>query len=331
MGTMVERERAGSMGAESGGIGCVVIAGPTASGKTALAADAAEAFGGTVINADSMQIYRGLAVLTDQPGPAATSRAPHRLFGVLDAAEPCSAGRWREMALAEIRAAHGAGTTPFVVGGTGLYLRALMRGLARIPPVPDAVRRTLLARAAAAPDGALHAELRRRDPEAALRIPPGDPQRTLRALEVLEATGRPLSEWQRAAAPETNEGLRFLTILLMPPREALYAAIGARFAAMMERGALEEVAALRARGLDPALPAMKALGVPELSRHLDGEIAREAALSAARQATRRYAKRQITWFRHQIVADFVLESQYSERTGPEIFSKVSTFLLTSPG
>jgi tRNA dimethylallyltransferase len=317
-----------AMDATADEIGCVVIAGPTASGKTALAGDAAATFGGAVVNADSMQIYRGMTVLTDAPDAAARTRVPHYLFGALDPAEPCSAGRWRGMALAAIREAHEAGRVPFVVGGTGLYLRALMRGIAPVPPVPPEIRERLRARSAAEPVEALHAELHRRDPAAAARISAGDLQRTLRALEVLEATGRSLIEWQRAAGPAETEGLRFLVLLLMPPREQVYAAIDARFETMIARGAVDEVAALVARGLDPALPAMKALGVPALRRHLAGEIGRDEAVRAAQQATRRYAKRQMTWFRHQIVADYVIESKYSECIKEEIFSKISTFLLT---
>jgi tRNA dimethylallyltransferase len=312
------------------GDGCVVIAGPTASGKTALALAVAERFGGEIVNADSMQIYRGLAVLTDAPDEAARARVPHHLFGVLDPAEPGSAGAWRDMALAAIADIRARGRLPVVVGGTGLYLRVLMRGIAGVPAVPAAIRDAVRARGEAMDVADLHAELARRDPEAAARLQPGDRQRALRALEVLEATGRSLLDWQRAAAPADTGGLRFLTVLMTPPRARVYAAIDARFATMVERGALDEVAALAARGLNPALPAMKALGVPALIDHLAGRIGRLEAVQAAQQASRRYAKRQMTWFRHQIIADVTIESQFSECDTAFIFSKISNFLLTAP-
>ncbi|MPY71060.1 MAG: tRNA (adenosine(37)-N6)-dimethylallyltransferase MiaA [Alphaproteobacteria bacterium] len=319
------------MRADGGDGGCVVIAGPTASGKTALALAAARRFGGEIVNADSMQIYSGMAVLTDAPDEAARAGVPHHLFGVLDPAGPCSAGAWRDMALAAIAGIRARGRTPIVVGGTGLYIRVLMRGIAGVPAVPAGMRAALRARGAAMTAEALHAELARCDPAAADRIDAGDRQRVLRALEVLEATGRSLLEWQRAAPPEDTGGLRFFTVLLMPPRERVYAAIDARFETMVERGALDEVAALARRGLDPELPAMKALGVPALCRHLAGEIGRDAAVRAAQQASRRYAKRQMTWFRHQFVADMVVGSQFSECHQTEIFAKISNFLLTRPG
>lgn len=320
------------MAAEAARRPVLVIAGPTASGKSALAADVAEAFRGVVINADSMQIYRGLEVLSASPDAATRARAPHRLYGVLDPAEACSAGWWRARAMAEIAAAAKEDRLPVLAGGTGLYLRALMTGLARLPPVPRAVRDAVRARLAAAGAPALHAELARRDPASAARIGPTDPQRIARALEVLEATGRPLSDWQRAEAGAADtEGLAFLTLLLLPPRPALYATIDARFVAMVQEGGLAEVRALAARGLDPALPAMKALGVPDLIAHLEGALSLEEAVRRGRQATRRYAKRQVTWFRHQIIADFTLEPQFSECYREKIFSIISEFLLTHRG
>lgn len=307
----------------------VIVAGPTASGKSQLALDIAVQFRGTVINADSMQIYRGLAVLSAAPDEAARARAPHRLYGVLDPVEPCSAGRWRAMATAEIEAATDDSRLPVVVGGTGLYLRALIGGIARIPPIPADVRKTVRDRLARDGAPALHAELMRRDPDTADRLEPADRQRIARALEVLEATGRPLSGWLRGAREGGDMAFRFHVILLMPSRDALYAAIDARFRAMLAAGGLDEVRGLAARGLDPALPAMKALGVPELLRLVAGEIPPEEAIRCGQQATRRYAKRQITWFRHQLVADQVISAQYSERRRSEIFSQISSFLLTS--
>jgi tRNA dimethylallyltransferase len=308
----------------------IIIAGPTGSGKSALALAVAEEFAGTIINADSMQVYRDLAVLTARPGAAELARAPHRLYGTVDAAEACSAGRWREAALAEIAAAREAGRLPLLVGGTGLYLRALLQGLAPVPPVPAEARAAARALHASIGPARFHAALARLDPEAAGRLPPGDTQRLVRAYEVAAATGQGLAAWRRAqAAPE----IAAAAVLLMPPRETLYAACDARFLAMMAAGAEAEAAALLARGLDPALPAMKAVGVRELGDALAGRLSRAAAVAAAQQATRRYAKRQYTWFRRQLpetdgLRKLVLDEQFSERLLPGIFSFIRQFLLT---
>ncbi|MGQ9368465.1 tRNA (adenosine(37)-N6)-dimethylallyltransferase MiaA [Azospirillum sp. A39] len=291
----------------------IVIGGPTASGKSALALDLALEFGGTVINADSMQLYRELEVLTARPGAEDLARAPHVLYGVLPAAERGSAARWRDMALAEIAAAHAAGRVPVVVGGTGLYLRTLTEGLCAVPPVPEEVRRAAHTRLQALGGEAFRAELAARDPAAA-RLNAGDTTRLTRAWEVVEATGRPLSEWQRAAAEGAPAGLSFLVLVIDPPRPALYAACDGRFAVMMARGALDEVRRLDALGLDPDLPAMKALGVPELRRHLHGDLAREDAVALAQQSTRRYAKRQVTWFRHQLAGRPPLSARHGSHT-----------------
>src|SRR4051812_3908656 len=226
------------------GTAVLAIGGPTASGKSALALDAAEAFGGTVINADSMQVYADLAVLTARPGPEALARVPHRLYGVLPATEACSAARWRDMALDAIAEAAGQGRLPVVVGGTGLYLRALMEGLAEIPSVPAPVRADARARHARLGGPAFHAGLAARDPAMAARLAPGDTQRLIRAWEVLEATGRSLADWQAAPSAGPPPGLRFATLVLDPPRDALYAACDGRFRAMVAAGALDEVARL---------------------------------------------------------------------------------------
>jgi tRNA dimethylallyltransferase len=282
----------------------ILIAGPTASGKSGLALELAVALHGTIINADSLQAYRDLRILSARPGDAALARVPHRLYGYLDAAERGSVGRWRALALAEIAAAHAAGRLPIVVGGTGLYLRALQYGLAAIPPIPAAIRAEAAELYRVLGGAAFREGLAALDPDSAARLPPGDRQRLMRAWEVVQTTGIPLGIWQArtaAAAP-----YRFLSVLLAPPREALYAACDARFRAMIAAGALDEVAALGARGLDPALPAMKGVGVPELLRHWRGEISLDEAVAAAQRATRRYAKRQTTWFRHQMVPDLVL-------------------------
>jgi tRNA dimethylallyltransferase len=305
----------------------IVIAGPTASGKSALALGLAERLGGVIINADSMQVYRDLTILTARPGPADEARAPHRLYGVLPGDTPCSAGRWLELALAEINAALAAGRRPIVVGGTGLYLKALTEGIADIPPVPEAVRAEARARHARLGGAVFHAELARCDPAMADRLAPGDTQRLIRAWEVRHATGRSLAEWQAAPPAGPPPGLTFAVFALRPPRSALYAACDGRFGRMVEAGALDEVRALEARRLDPALPVMKALGVPELRRHLRGELPLDAAIGLARQATRRYAKRQMTWLRHQIpptgevvVINHAFDQQYSESLTSDIFN-----------
>lgn len=306
----------------------LVIGGPTASGKSALALELAERLDGVVINADSMQVYRELPVLTAQPDAAARARAPHRLYGVLPGDAPCSAGRWREMALAEIDAALAAGRRPVVVGGTGLYLSALTQGIADIPPVPEAARAEATALYDRLGGTAFRDALAAHDPATAARLPPGDRQRLIRAWEVAAATGRPLSDWQAGPEAAPPPHLVFDVVLVLPPRAALYAACDARFTAMMEAGAPDEVRALAARRLDPGLPVMKALGVPELLRHLAGALPRDEAIRLARQATRRYAKRQYTWFRHRggmpraRVRSHTAVAQYSESLASEIFNKV---------
>ncbi len=304
----------------------ILIAGPTASGKSALALELAATLGGTIINADALQIYRDLGVLSARPDAAALARVPHRLYGYLDAAERGSAGRWRELALTEIADVHTAGRLPIVVGGTGLYLRALQQGLAAIPPIPAAIREEAAALHRALGGAAFRERLAALDPAAAARLPPGDRQRLMRAWEVVSATGRPIGEWQ--AGPAAALPYRFASILLAPPREALYAACDARFLGMIAAGALDEAAALAARGLDPELPAMKGVGVPELLRHLRGDIALDEAVAAAQLATRRYAKRQMTWFRHQMVPDLVLNAQLSESLLRCSRHFIDQFLLT---
>lgn len=304
----------------------LVLFGPTASGKSALALAAARAFAGVVINADSMQIYRELPILSAAPTVAEQAAVPHRLYGVLSAAELCSAARWRTLALAEIEAAWAAGRLPIVVGGTGLYLNALLKGLSPIPDIPESVRadsRALLAQLGAP---GLHARLAEADPVTAVRLNPGDSQRLARAWEVFAATGRSLTDWQaeplQGALPAPA-----LLIALEPERETLYRTIDQRFAAMIQAGALDEVRAVS--GFDPALPALKALGIPDLRRHLSGEVSLEAAVTAAQAATRHYAKRQVTWARHQLPGDpFRWAAQFSESLWPKIFPIIRQFLLT---
>jgi len=276
-----------------------LIAGPTASGKSALALRLAAATGGEMVNADSMQLYAGLTVLTAAPGPQETAQAPHHLFGTVDPADGWSTGRWLRAAadvLAEIAAR---GRDAIVVGGTGLYFRALTVGLADVPPVPPFVRRASETEFTALGEGAFRDRLAKADPAAANRIAPGDRQRLVRAWEVYATTGRALSEWHADGQPSLRPGA-WTAVALEPPRAALYARCDARLAGMVEAGALDEVRALMARGLDPELPAMKAVGVREFAAHLADETGLEAATAAAQQETRRYAKRQTTWMRGQM-------------------------------
>jgi tRNA dimethylallyltransferase len=308
----------------------VIIAGPTASGKSALALDLAGAYGGTIVNADALQLYRDLRILTARPDTAAEARAPHRLYGFLDAAERGSVASWRELALREIDAALTAGNLPIVVGGTGLYLRALLDGLAAIPDIPPAIRDEAAGLYRELGGAAFHERLAALDPATAARFPPGDRTRLTRAYEVARATGIPIGEWQRRPSSPLAP-YRFATLLLAPPRETLYAACEARFAAMIDVGGLDEAAALLARSLSPDLPAMKAVGVPELFRYLRGEISLVEAVAAAQMATRRYAKRQTTWFRHQLDADLICVEQYSESFLHRSRHFIDDFLLTDGG
>ncbi len=277
----------------------ILIAGPTASGKSALALDLAVAQGGVVINADSMQVYRDLRVLTARPAAADEQRVPHRLFGHVDAAENYSVGRYRAD-VAALLAVPGEGPIPVFAGGTGLYFKALLEGLAAIPPIDPRLRAALRARLQSEPVEALHGELLAGDPAAGARIMPRDRSRILRALEVLQATGRPIADWHREGLPPLLAAERTVRIFLLPARESLKRRIEARFHAMISQGALDEVRALDARGLPQTLPAMKAHGVPWLRRHLRGEISLEEAAAGAIMDTRRYAKRQVTWFRNQM-------------------------------
>lgn len=313
----------------------VVICGPTAGGKSGLALAVAERFGGTVINADALQLYRELSIVTARPRAAEMERVPHRLYGVLDAENPCSAGQWRDMAMDEIGRAHTDGRLPLIVGGTGLYLRALQRGLSPIPTVPEAVTAEARRRMDELGPAAFHRELAERDPEAAARIAPADRQRQLRAWEVLEATGRTQAEWTSGDEGSPPSGLSFLTILINPPREELFAACDARFERMLEDGALDEVRALHAlsagnQAARGEAPVMKAVGVRPILRHVEGEISLDEARELGRRDTRRYAKRQTTWFRNQMTPDHELNEQYSESMSDKIFSFISNFLLTHP-
>lgn len=307
----------------------VVIAGPTASGKSALALACAEEFTGTVINADSMQVYRELPILTARPTVEDEALVPHRLYGVLNANERCSAGRWSALAAGAISEAHDAGRLPIVAGGTGFYIKALMEGLSAIPEVSADSRAEAMALHARLGAEAFHAELARIDPVSAARLNAADTQRVTRAYEVWLATDRTLSDWQSEPAIPPVPGATFFVIVLDPAREPLNAACDARFEAMLAMGALDEVRALAALNLDPALPAMKALGGPELLRHLAGAIPLSEASAAAKLATRQFAKRQSSWFRTQIGPSDRLNEQFSESLLPKIFPKIRDFMLTA--
>ncbi len=287
-----------------------LIAGPTASGKSALALALAVQSGGVIVNADSAQIYRDLAVLSAAPGPAERASAEHRLYGSVDGSEPCSAADWAAMARREIADVHAAGRLAILVGGTGLYLRTLLDGIAPVPPIDPAVRRHV--REASVEEN--RAKLMELDEEAANRLEPGDTTRIARALEVMLSTGQALRLWQQRRQGGIGGEVELRPLILLPPREWLYARCDERFAAMVEQGAKDEVRALLQRGLDPHLPVMRAIGVREIAAWLGGEIDREQAIAAGRQATRRYAKRQFTWFAHQPPADWPRFAEEPEGT-----------------
>ncbi|RST31181.1 tRNA (adenosine(37)-N6)-dimethylallyltransferase MiaA [Sphingomonas ginkgonis] len=278
----------------------LLIAGPTASGKSALALAAAERWGGAVVNADSAQVYADLSILSARPSAADEARAPHRLYGCWDAAEPCSAADWAAAAKAEIDALHAAGRLPVLCGGTGLYLRTLLDGIAPVPPIDPAVRAEVRSRSVAEN----RAELERLDPDRAAKLNAADTTRIARALEVVRSTGRTLAEWQAERSGGIGDAIQLRPLVLLPPRDWLYRRCDQRFAAMLDLGAADEVERLLSRRLDPALPAMRAIGVREVSDWSAGRTDRAAALAAGQQATRRYAKRQYTWFAHQPPADW---------------------------
>ncbi|MEZ0170073.1 tRNA (adenosine(37)-N6)-dimethylallyltransferase MiaA [Microvirga sp. TS319] len=282
-----------------GEIGAVLIAGPTASGKSALGIKLAQALGGVVINADSMQVYRDLRVITARPTPEDEAEAPHRLYGHVDAAVNFSVGRYVADAVGVLREIRGH-KLPIFVGGTGLYFKALTEGLSDIPPVPEAIRDEVRRESEGLETPELHRLLVGRDPETARTLRPSDRLRVQRALEIFAATGRPLVSFHGARQPGPLDGVPVVKVFLAPEREELRLRIDRRFLAMMEQGALEEVRALGARNLDPMLPAMRAHGVPGLLAHLRGEIPLDEAVARGQGDTRRYAKRQFTWFRHQL-------------------------------
>ena len=278
----------------------ILIAGPTASGKSALALALAERLGGVVINADSMQVYADLAIITARPPAGDLARALHVLYGHVRAAEAYSVGRWLADVAAALVAAKAEGRLPIIAGGTGLYFEALLNGLSPVPEIAPEVRAHWRAEAERLGPPALHAELAARDPAMAARLRPSDPQRVTRALEVLASTQRSLAYWQGHAGAPLIEGEQAVRIVLAPDRNSLYLRCNSRFDGMLADGALAEVSALKAQNLPPELPAMRATGVRELMAHLRGELTLAAATEAAKAETRRFAKRQGTWIRNRM-------------------------------
>jgi tRNA dimethylallyltransferase len=280
----------------------ILIAGPTASGKSGLAMRLAEALDGVVINADSMQVYRELRVLTARPNLEEEARVPHALYGFVAGSEPYSAGRFTTDAAQAIRQAQENGRRPIIVGGTGLYFKALLDGLSPMPEVPKEIRARWRNAAAKMELGGLHAVLADRDPAMAERLAPGDTQRIVRALEVLDASGASLADWQRRPREPVLDVSKTVRIVVSPERGELYRRIDARFAAMLSDGGIEEVQQLAASQLDATLPIMSALGVRPLLAHIAGTLSREAAIEAGQTETRQYAKRQLTWARGNMLA-----------------------------
>ena len=275
-----------------------LLAGPTASGKSRRALERAQRTGAVILNADSQQLYADLRILSARPSAEEEAASEHRLYGVADAAEAWSVGRWSRAVAPILKELTAAGRPALLVGGTGLYFTALTKGLADIPDVPAEVRDAVGAALDAEGEAAFRRDLAALDPAAAARIEAGDRQRLIRARAVAQHTGRALSDWTADTTPLLEPG-SWAGLVIEPEREALYAACDARVAQMVDAGALDEVRALTARGLDPALPALKAVGVREFAAHLSGETTLDAAVEATRQATRNYAKRQLTWFRNQ--------------------------------
>ena len=298
-----------------------VLMGPTASGKSALAIDIACNQNGVIINADSMQVYADLNILTARPAPADLDRAPHRLYGIIDGAERCSVGRWLALARQEVEQVWDSGKLPILVGGTGMYMQAALSGISPIPDIPEDCRLAVQAERQAIGGDAFHSKLKSLDPESANRLFPADSQRVLRAMEVVQFTGKPLSEWQKMPRVGRIAG-QALPIAYMPPREQLYDNIERRFDQMVEKGALEEVKQLQARKLAADLPIMKALGVTTLGAYLLGNAELTEAISTAKRDTRRYAKRQMTWMRNNFISKIEINELYSKSLYQKIFSNI---------
>ena len=282
-----------------------LIAGPTASGKSGLALGLAQLTPATLINADASQVYKDLRVLSARPSAEEEAQAPHRLFGSFDGADSCSAAQWAKEARAAILDSAAQGRLPILVGGTGLYLRTLLNGIAPVPEIDPVIRADIRA----LPLIDAYQALAREDAEAASRLSPNDSTRICRALEVVRSTGRPISDWHSDPVGGIGDKIRLHPLILLPPRDWLYARCDQRFVQMMDSGAIEEVEALLHRGLDPDLPVMRAIGVPEIAAMLSGRLSRDAAIEQGQRATRNYAKRQFTWFRNQSPAEWLRVDQ----------------------
>lgn len=299
----------------------IMVAGPTASGKSALAIDLANAFDGVVINADSMQIYADLKIVTACPDAQEQAQAPHRLYNVLDGGQACSVGYWLGLVTDEVEKVRAAGKLPILCGGTALYLNAAQHGMSEIPDIPEALHQAVIAEHKAKGGQAMLEELAEVDPVIATRLTAGDSQRITRAIEVYRQTSRPLSAWQNDPPRGKLSGNAF-NFFIAPDRALLYERIDRRFAEMWDQGALDEVAALIERQLDPKLPIMKAVGVPQIADYLAGTCDKATALAEAQKQSRRYAKRQFTFFRNNFITNYLMQETYSERKNLEFFSKI---------
>jgi tRNA dimethylallyltransferase len=301
----------------------LVIAGPTASGKSGFALETADKYNGVIINCDSMQVYSELRIITARPSSADESAIIHKLYGFIPVEEFFSVGIWRDIAIAEIEACWQSGKLPIITGGTGLYIKALMQGLSEMPKVSNEIREGVIAHREKIVPEAFHQELREFDPITAGRLNKADTQRVVRAFEVYAATECSLSDWHKKEQTTEPFSAHYQTIIFEPPRAELYAKCEDRLDWMLEIGVLDEVRALMDVNLDPGRPPMKALGVPEIVAYLNNDLTLDEALNAAKQSTRRYAKRQMTWFRNQIVHDYRINAQYSESLLGNILSNIT--------
>ncbi len=304
------------------GFRAILIAGPTASGKSAAALEVAQALDGVVINADSKQVYRDVRVLSARPSAEEEARAPHALYGFVPSTDAYSVGRWLQDVSGTLKDAEAQGKLPIITGGSGLYFKALLEGLSPVPDIPEDVRERWREAASEMSAEDLHARLRACDPETASQLRPSDPQRIVRALEVFDATGRSLAAWQKEAGAPVLREAETVRFFVSRPREELYARINARFDAMLSEGALEEVKALAAQNLDPDLPVMRAHGVKPLMDMLLGRLTEDEAVERVKTDTRRYAKRQETWAKSNMISWQRLEKQESKSFASNIFSFV---------
>ena len=299
----------------------LVIAGPTASGKSALGLKLADALGGEIVNADSMQIYQDLPILTAMPDAEDQAQVPHHGYGVLDGAERCSVARWLDLTRDIVGDIHARGKTPILIGGTGMYLRAAMDGISPIPEIEPQYRDQASAQYDDMGGAAFRQALAEKDPVLAARLNDGDRQRLIRGMEVVLGTGTPLSQWQDIPLQGQLKA-DFTTVTIMPPRHELYDVINRRYPLMLEKGGIDEAQQLMARGLDPSLPLMKSVGLPPVLAYLKGEMDEDTMIHLGCQDTRRYAKRQMTWFNNQLKANFIEDSSYNEQFSESFIEKI---------